>query len=120
MLTPGRGRTIEEAEPARPQADLRGGLLAGRVEDPDVGVGAAHEAGGGLEQERRLADAGLTAQEDERPGHEPAAEDPVQFADPDGQPRDVRVADLGEGRAGGRTAGETDGRRCGRHGTVHG
>ena len=115
----GRGRTVEQAEPARPEAHLRRGLLARRIEDADVRVRAAHESGRGLEQEGGLADPGLAAQEDERSGHEPAAEDTVQFADADGQPRDIRVADLGEwrGRRTARRASRADPLRAARDGS---
>ena len=39
---------------------------------------------------------GLAADEDERPGHETATEDPVEFIDAEAQPRHVRVGDGGE------------------------
>jgi hypothetical protein len=66
-------------------------------------VGSADEAGGGLQEERRLADPGLAAEEDERAGDEAATEHPVQFADPDRQARDVHLADVAKGlRAGSR------------------
>jgi len=54
-----------------------------------------------LQQQRRLADAGLTAQEDERPRHDAAAEDAIELVDRRGQPRMLRELDVGtELRAG--------------------
>ena len=116
----GRGRAVEQAEAAGPEPDLGRRFLARRVQDADGRVRAADEAGGGLEQERGLADPRFAAEQDERPGHEPAAEDAVQLADPDGQARDIGIADLGERRRGGRAAGETRPTRSGRHATAHG
>ena len=69
----------------------------------------ARDAGGGLEQERRLADPRLAADEHERPGDEPAAEDAVELADPDrggaappaaGDGRERRSAGRGQRRRG--------------------
>ncbi len=81
----GRG-TIEEAEPGSSQADLGRRFLAGSVEDRSAA--GARDPGRDVEKERRLADPGLAADEDERPADKPASEDPIQFADPDRLTRD--------------------------------
>ena len=92
------GRAAE----SRPRRDARRRtwarrLLARRVEDPAaLARRAAGDAGGDLEQERRLADARLAADEEQRSRDEPATEDAIELADPDGQPRDVGRADVGE------------------------
>ena len=57
----------------------------------------ADETGGGLEEERRLADPGLAAQEDERARNEAPAQDPVQFTDPDRQARKIGLTDVAKG-----------------------
>src|SRR5690349_5527002 len=54
-------------------------FLAGGVEDrADV----LREVRGGLEEQRRLADARLAAEQDERSRDDAAAKDTVEFADP--------------------------------------
>ena len=65
------------AEPRRAQLDLRDGFLAG---DEERAPRLTHRAQRG-QQQRRLADAGLTADEDERGGDQPAAEDAVELGD---------------------------------------
>ena len=65
-----------EAEPLGPQPHLRGRLLAGEVDGAAAGVG---ERGRHLEQQRRLADAGLAADQQRRAGHDAAAGDAVEF-----------------------------------------
>src|SRR5690606_19049245 len=59
------------------EPDLGGRLLAGDVEN---GL-ALGDAGGGLQQQRGLADAGLAGQQHDRAWHQAAAEDPVELAD---------------------------------------
>ena len=71
-------RRVGEAEARGAQADLGGGLLAG---DVDGGRAAGGEGGGGLQQQRRLADAGIAADEDGRGRDEAAAEDAVELGD---------------------------------------
>ena len=82
------GRCVEQAEPFGAEADLGGRLLAGGVEDRPT------DAGGGLEQERGLADAGLAAEEDQRTRDDPAAEDPVELADRRREARDGGLTDV--------------------------
>ena len=54
-------RRLREAEAGGAHPDLGGGLLAG---DVDRGRALGGEGGGGLQQQRRLADAGVAADED--------------------------------------------------------
>src|SRR5581483_1836101 len=65
------------AEPLGAELDLRDGLLA---RDQERSACRADRAERGQKQ-RRLADAGLAADEDERRGHEPAAEHAVELGD---------------------------------------
>ena len=53
-------------------------LLAGDVDDALAGAG---ERRGGLDQQRRLADAGIAAEQEHRAAHEAAAGDAVEFGD---------------------------------------
>ena len=80
------------------QPDLGGGLLAG---DVDGGEAAGGEGGGGLQQQRRLADAGVAADEDRRGRDEAAAEDAVELGDAGGGAGQRRVAggEVAEGEA---------------------
>ncbi len=71
-------RGLFESEAGGAEADLGGGLLA---RDVDGGGAAAGEGGGGLEEEGRLADAGIAADEDRRSRHEAAAERAVELGD---------------------------------------
>ena len=64
----------QNAEPVGPQAHLLGALLPGNVEHLSLGLHGRLKAEGGL------ADAGLTAQQNERTGHETTAEDAVEFS----------------------------------------
>ena len=57
---------------------LRGRLFAGDVQAPRAVAG---ERGGGLQQERGLADAGFAPDQRDRPGDEPTAEHPVELGD---------------------------------------
>jgi hypothetical protein len=88
------------AEALGPQSDL-GGRLLGRHEhhlDARRGHGPQH-----LEQQRRLAHAGLAPEEGDRAGDEAAAEHPVELGQPRGAgggPRDVDAAQ-GQGPGGG-------------------
>src|SRR5262249_22627589 len=60
--------------------------LAGNVHDA---VPAAGELGGGLDEERRFADAGIAAEQQHRSPHEPATGDPVELDGTDRQARGV-------------------------------
>ena len=71
-------------QPLGAQPDLRRGLLPGDVERPAPGALEVPER---HRRQRRLADAGRAADQHERAGHQPAAEDPVQLADAGVQPR---------------------------------
>ncbi len=53
-----RDRRLLQSEPCRPHADLRRRFLAGEIDDAGAALG---KPGGGLEQERRFADAGIAA-----------------------------------------------------------
>ena len=90
---------VEEPEPLCPEPDLRRGLLAGRVQDP-VGADSRGDAGRSLEEQRRLADPRLAADEDDRPRDEAPAQHPVELGDPDGQPRPIRRPDVTQSRRG--------------------
>ena len=67
-----------DAEPFGAHFYLPLGFLAGDVE---TGEPFLADRGDGLEQQRRLADAGIAADEDHRAGHQTAAEDAVELAD---------------------------------------
>ncbi len=90
-------------EPEAPRAErhLPHGLLAGRVQDWLVPA----QRVGGLQQQRRLADAGIAAEQHDRAGHEAATEHPVEFPDTGGRPQFRVVRDLRHRPAGGRRCG---------------
>ena len=71
-------RRIADAETIATRLDLMLGLFARRVEH---GADRLREVRGGLQQQRRLADARLAAEEHERSGHDAAAEHAIEFAD---------------------------------------
>jgi hypothetical protein len=75
------------------QADLLGRLLAGDVERRTARRGQVPQRHAG---QRRLADAGGAAQQHERPGHEPAAQHPVELADAGGQAGQALRAHVGQ------------------------
>ena len=82
-----------EPEPLGAQPHLRDRFLAG---DIDGAVAGAGERGGGLDQQRRFADAGIAADQQHRAAHEAAAGDAVEFGDAGGQARGVmRLAGSG-------------------------
>src|SRR3954449_6182047 len=81
------------AEPLCSQLDLRGRLFAGDVQNPAPG---AREVAEGAARDRRLADAGRAADEHHRPGHEAAAQHPVELADPRLQATQPGRLDVGE------------------------
>ena len=69
----------QRAEPLGPELHLRTRLLGRHVEH---GGPAAGPRRGHLQQERGLADAGLTAEQRDRARHEPAAQHPVELGHP--------------------------------------
>ena len=66
------------AEPRGAERDLRCGLLA---RDEECATAATRDRPERGEQERRLSDAGLTADEHQRSGNEPTPQDPVELRD---------------------------------------
>ena len=77
-------------EPLGAQPHLRHRFLAGDVDRAMAGAG---ERGGGLDQQRRFADAGIAAHQQHRAADEAAAGDAVEFGDAGGQARGLmRVA----------------------------
>ena len=77
----------ERPSRAGAQAHLLGRFLARNIDDP---AAAMRQRSAGLDQQRRLADAGLAADERRRARHEAAAGDAVEFADAGDDPRDRR------------------------------
>ncbi len=75
-----------KAEPLGAQPHLRHRLLAGNVDRPLAGAG---QRGRDLDQQRRLADAGVTAHEQDRAAHEAAAGDAIELGESGGEPRCV-------------------------------
>ena len=70
---------LGEAEPIGAQAHLVHRFLARDVDDP---LAAQGQRRAGLDQQGRLADAGLAAEQQDRAGDEAAARDAVEFVDP--------------------------------------
>ena len=66
------------AEPLGAEPDLGDRLLARDVDDRLAGL---RERAGGLQEQRRLADARIAADEERRAAHEAAAGDPVELGD---------------------------------------
>ena len=91
-----RGHRVDACSP---HAHLRLGLLAGQIQHGAIRMPLGHGAGG-LQQQGGFADAGLSCDERDRSGHDAAAEDPVEFAEPGGQSMDGFGADLGDRRGG--------------------
>ena len=81
-----------EAKARGAQPHLVHRLLAGNVDDP---LAAPGKGGAGLDEERGLADTGLTAEEHHRSGDEAPAADAVEFGDAGGEacPRSLRLAE---------------------------
>ena len=86
----------QQAEPCGSQPDLPRRFLARRVQDPAFPGRSATQAGGGLQEERGLADPGFAAEQDERAGDESPAQDAVELADAQAQPWEVGLRDLGQ------------------------
>ena len=77
-------------EPLGAQPHLRHRFFA---RDVDGAMAGARQRRGGLDQQRRFADAGIAAHQQHRAAHKAAAGDAVEFGDAGGQPRRVmRVA----------------------------
>ena len=72
-------RAFGQPQPGGAHLHLCGGFLAG---DIDHFQAIAGKTGGGLQQKGRFADAGITADQQRRRGHQPTAQHPVQFLDP--------------------------------------
>ena len=83
---------LAAAEPRGAQLHLRDRLLARDEQRPPL----ARDRPERREEQRRLADAGLAADEHERRRHEAAAEDPVELADPGRDPVGLLGLDLDE------------------------
>ena len=75
-------RRLREAEPFGAQPHLRDGFFAG---DIDGAVAGARERGGGLNEQRRFADAGIARHQQHRAGDEAAAGDAIEFGDAGGE-----------------------------------
>ena len=96
-------RRVADAEPIAAALDLVLGLLARCVEH---GADRAREVRRRLQQQRRLADAGLAAQQHQRARNDATAEHAIELADPGRQPHGVaRFRPL-------RTAVASDAARC--------
>ena len=72
-------RGVGHAQPAGTEADLLDRFLAGYVKDAFAGRGQPR---GGLQQQGRLADPRIAADQHGRGGHQPAAKHAIQFLDP--------------------------------------
>ena len=81
-------------EPIGTQLDLSGRLFARDVEDFGT---AAGEVAGDLEQQRRFADAGTSADERQRARHDPSAEHQIKLPASGSRAGDVVFAYLGDG-----------------------
>jgi len=103
---------VAAAEPSGAQLDLRDRLLAGNEERTPVGRDRSERR----EQQRRLADSGLAADEHERRRHEPSAEHTVELGHARRDPFGVLRDDVDEAQ--GRPAGNAlaPSLRAGRYG----
>jgi hypothetical protein len=79
-------RRIAQAEPLGAQPHLRDRLLARNVDRP---VSRARQKRRGLDQERRLADTGIAADQQHRAAHKAAADDAIHLGHAGGKPRRV-------------------------------
>ena len=84
-------RRVADAKPVAARLDLMLRLFARCVEH---GADRLREVRGRLQQQRRLADAGFAAEQDERAGNDAAAEHAVEFADAAGDAVGGRRFDL--------------------------
>ena len=81
-------RRVRQAQPLGAQPDLRHGLLAGDIDR--AMTGPRHQRGC-LRQQRRLADAGIAADQQYRAAHKSAAGDAVEFGHARGQARGLET-----------------------------
>ena len=79
-------RRIAQAQPLGAQPHLADRLFA---RDIDGALAGARQRRGGLDQQRRFADAGIARHQDDRAAHEAAAGDAVELGDAGGQARGV-------------------------------
>src|SRR5437016_1108437 len=82
---------IDQPEALRAQRDLIGGFLAGDVQSPARNANRGH----GLQQQRRLADAGIASEQDHATGNKATAKDPVEFLDAGRHARIIAGVDAG-------------------------
>ena len=108
-------RIVADAEPLAARLDLRLALLARGVEDGPDGAGEVRR---GLQQQRRLADAGLAAEQDQRSGDDAAAEHAIELGEAGRDAVDGGQADVGVALRGGRPAGPQRRRRVARLGAA--
>ena len=80
-------RRVGEPEPRGAEPDLGDRLLAGNIDDRGA---PARQRAGGLQEQRRLADARVAADEQRRTAHESAAGDSVELADAGHRPAGLR------------------------------
>ncbi len=87
-----RHRRVDQTEPLRAQRDLLDRLLAGDVERLLRRADRCHR----LQQQRRLADAGIAAQQDDAAGDEAAAQHAVELLEAGRKPRRLLRIDAAE------------------------
>ena len=85
-------RRIAHAKPLAARLDLVLRFLAGAVQHRSD---RPRHVGGSLQQQRGLADPGLAAQQDQRAGHDAAAEDAIELVDARRKPGVLLDFDLG-------------------------
>ncbi len=90
---------MQGADPLGAQPHLPGGLLTGDHEGRPVG---GRDPVGDLEQQGGLADAGLPGHQQDRTGHQAAAEDAVELLDPGGDGSRAGELHFGDRPGGGR------------------
>jgi hypothetical protein len=90
---------LHQAQAARAQRHLGAGLLAGDVERRHAHPLQPVER---LQQQGRLADAGVAADQDHAALDDAAAQHPVELADPGGRAIDLAGLDVGQRGDGGR------------------
>src|SRR5437899_3709808 len=82
-----------DAQPLRAQLQLLDRLFARDIQDRSIG---ARHLAGELEQERRLADPGVAADQHQRAGYDAAAQDLIELAHRQSQTVGLGEADLGQ------------------------
>ena len=83
---------VADREALATRLDLVLGFFTGAVQH---GTDGPSHIRGGLEQQRRLADAGLPSEQHERSRHDAAAQHAIELVDAGRQPRVLRDFDLG-------------------------